>query len=181
VGASIAFEAGLNKYTRNEYVLLMYHIHIPLPDPMVNPATLARQQFYNVRSSPSYVVDGEASGGGGPADSAKTLFESKIDPMITKHMAEAPEAAIELSAQAARSTVKVKTTVSKVTSSSDKLRLQIALVEGHVRYSGENGPASTTWWCEPWQFHRCRPEASLKQSSPPPILPAFRSPYSVLR
>jgi hypothetical protein len=139
VGASIAFEAALNKYRSNEYILLSYHIHIPLPDPMVNPATLARQQFYSVRSSPSYFVDGEASGGGGSAEAAKTLFESKIDPMIAKHMDEAPEAAIELSAQAARSTVKVKTTVSKVASTSDKLRLQIALVEGHVRYSGENG------------------------------------------
>jgi hypothetical protein len=139
VGASIAFEAGLNKYRRNEYILLSYHIHIPLPDPMTNPATLARQQFYSVRSSPSYFVDGEASGGGGPADSAKTLFESKIDPMIAKHMDEAPEAAIELSAQAAKSAVKVKTTVSKVASTSDKLRLHIALVEEHVRYSGENG------------------------------------------
>jgi hypothetical protein len=139
VGASIAFEAALNKYRRNEYILLSYHVHIPLPDPMVNPATLARQQFYSVRSSPSYFVDGEGSGGGGSADSAKTLFESRIDPMIAKHMDEAPEAAIELAAQAAKSTVKVKTTVAKVAGTSDKLRLQIALVEGHVRYSGENG------------------------------------------
>jgi len=139
VGASIAFEAALNKYRRNEYILLAYHVHIPRPDPMVNPGTLARQQFYSVRSSPSYFVDGEASGGGGSADSARTLFESKIDPMIAKHMDEAPEAAIELTAQGAKSTVKIKTTVSKVASTSDKLRLQIALVEGHVRYSGENG------------------------------------------
>lgn len=139
MGASIAFEAALNKYTRNEYILLAYHVHIPRPDPMVNPATLARQQFYAVRSSPSYFVDGEASGGGGSADGAKNLFESKIDPMIAKHMEEAPEAAIALTAQAAPSTVKVKATVSKVTGASDKLRLQIALVEGHVRYSGENG------------------------------------------
>jgi hypothetical protein len=139
VGASIAFDAALNKYRREEYILLAYHVHIPLPDPMVNPATLARQQFYGVRSSPSYFVDGEASGGGGSADGAKALFESRIDPMIAKHMDEAPEAAIELTAQPDKATVKVKTTVSKVASTSDKLRLQIALVEGHVRYSGENG------------------------------------------
>ncbi len=111
MGASIAFEAALNKYRRNEYILLSYHVHIPLPDPMTNPATLARQQFYSVRSSPSYFVDGEASGGGGSADTAKMLFESKIDPMIAKHMDGAPEAAIGLTAQAAKSTVKVKTTV----------------------------------------------------------------------
>jgi hypothetical protein len=139
VGASIAFEAALNKYRRDEYILLAYHVHIPLPDPMVNPATLARQQFYSVRSSPSYFVDGEASGGGGSADGAQTLFESKIDPMIAKHMNDAPEASIQLTARADKSTVKVKTSVSKVASTSDKLRLQIALVEGHVRYSGENG------------------------------------------
>ena len=139
MGASIAFEAALNKYRRDEYILLAYHVHIPLPDPMVNPATLARQQFYGVRSSPSYFVDGEASGGGGSADGAENLFESKIDPMIARHMDEAPEATIQLAAQAADSTVRVKTTVSKVAGTSEKLRLQIALVEGHVRYSGENG------------------------------------------
>ncbi len=139
MGASIAFEAALNKYRRSEYILLAYHVHIPQPDPMVNPATLARQKFYGVRSSPSYFVDGEGSGGGGSADGAKSLFETKIDPMIAKHMDDAPEASIDLKAQASDSTVKVKTTVSKVNSKSDKLRLQIALVEGHVRYSGENG------------------------------------------
>jgi len=35
--------------------------------------------------------------------------------------------------------VKVKASVSKVTSKSDKLRLQIALAEDMVSYSGENG------------------------------------------
>lgn len=139
MGASIAFEAALEKYRREEYILLSYHIHIPLPDPMTNPAALARQQFYGVRGTPSYVVDGEASSGGGSADAAKLLFESKIDPMIAKHMAEAPESAIKITAQVDKSAIKVKTTVSKVASMSDKLRLQIALVEGHVRYSGENG------------------------------------------
>ena len=111
------------------------------PDPVIGSLSakdLERQQFYDVRSSPSYFIDGEASGGGG-ADAARMLFESKIDPMIANHMVEAPEAAIALTAQAAGSTVKVKTTVSQVARTSDKLRLQIALVERHVRYSGENG------------------------------------------
>jgi hypothetical protein len=139
VGASIAFEAGLEKYRREEYILLSYHVHIPRPDPMVNPATLSRQAFYGVRSSPSYFVDGESSGGGGSAEMAKTLFESKIDPMIARHVDQAPEASIDLAAQATGSTVTVKTSVSKVNSTSEKLRLHIALVEGHVRYSGENG------------------------------------------
>ena len=120
-------------------MLLSYHVHIPRPDPMVNPSTLARQSFYGVRSSPSYFVDGESSGGGGPADGAKALFESKIGPMIARHMEEMPEATISLKATTVGQTVKVKTTVSKITKKSDKLRLQVALVEDRVSFSGENG------------------------------------------
>jgi hypothetical protein len=139
VGAGLAFQAALDRYRREDLVLLSYHVHIPLPDPMVNPSTLARQAFYAVRSSPSYFVDGESSGGGGGAEQARMLFESKIDPLIAKHMEEQPEADISLKATTAGSTVKVKTTVSKITSKSDKLRLQIVLVEDQVPFSGENG------------------------------------------
>ncbi len=139
MGAGLAFQAALDRYRRTDLVLLSYHVHIPLPDPMVNPSTLARQAFYNVRSSPSYVVDGESSGGGGSADGAKALFESKIDPMIAKHMADKPEAAISLKAATVGSTVRVQAKVSKITSKSDKLKLQIALVEDQVPFSGENG------------------------------------------
>jgi hypothetical protein len=139
VGASLAFSAGLERYRREDYVLLSYHIHIPLPDPMTNPATLARQKFYGVNSTPSYYVDGEASGGGGSADSAKSIFETKIDPMVAKHLSEPPEASIKMTAKPTKNSVAVKVTVSKVTNKSDKLRLHIALVENLVRYSGENG------------------------------------------
>jgi hypothetical protein len=139
VGASLAFDAAQERYTRQDFVVLNYHVHIPLPDPMVNPATLKRQEFYSVRSSPSYFFDGDADGGGGSADAAKSIFDSKIDPAIEKHLAAPPEARIGLQARSTGSTVKVKATVSKVTSKSDKLRLQIVLAEDTVTYSGENG------------------------------------------
>jgi hypothetical protein len=129
----------LEKYRRDDYVLISYHVHIPLPDPMTNPATLARQKFYGVSSSPSYFVDGESSGGGGGADAAKSLFESRVDPMVVKHLSEPPEAALKLQAKTVGSTVKVTAAASKVTNTSAKLRLHVALVEDTVRYSGENG------------------------------------------
>ena len=139
MGAGLAFQAALDRYTRDDLVLLSYHVHIPRPDPMVNPSTLARQAFYAVRSSPSYFVDGESSGGGGSADGARALFESRIDPMIARHMGQNPEAAIALRATNTGATVKVKATVSQTASTSDKLTLQIALVEDQVGFSGENG------------------------------------------
>ena len=119
--------------------MLNYHVHIPLPDPMVNPATLKRQEFYSVRSSPSYAFDGEIDGGGGSAEMAKSIFDSRVEPRITKMLAERPGASIALKASSTGSTVKVSAKVSKVTSTSDKLRLQIALAEDMVAFSGENG------------------------------------------
>ena len=139
MGAGLAFDAAQERYTRQDFVVLNYHVHIPAPDPMVNPATLKRQEFYGVRSSPSYFFDGDADGGGGSAENAKSIFDSKIDPAIEKHLAAPPEARVGLQARSTGSTVKVKATVSKVTGKSDKLRLQIALAEDMVTYSGENG------------------------------------------
>lgn len=139
MGASLAFEAALNRYSRQNYVLLNYHVHIPQPDPMVNPSTLDRQKFYGVRSTPSYFIDGDQDGGGGSAESAGSIYERKVEPAIEKHLTMAPEAAIKLRATRAGDTVKVTAAVSTVKSKSDRLRLQIALVEDVVRYSGENG------------------------------------------
>jgi hypothetical protein len=175
VGASIAFEAALDRYRRDDYILLTYHLHIPRPDPMTSPSTLARQQFYGVRGTPSYYIDGDAGGGGGSADMAKSIFDTKVDPVVDKHLAVPAEAKIDLRATTTGSTVKVKTTVSKVTSKSDKLRLQVALVEESVRYSGENGtrfhemvvrslavPASA-----PAKSPAAAPAADTKPAAPP--------------
>ena len=139
MGAGLAFNAAQERYTRQDFIALNYHVHIPAPDPMVNPATLKRQEFYSVRSSPSYFFDGDSDGGGGSAENAKSIFESKVDPAIEKRLAEPPGARIALRATSTGTTVKVKADVSKVTSRSDKLRLQIALAEDMVTYSGENG------------------------------------------
>ena len=139
MGAGLAFNAAQERYTRQDFIALNYHVHIPAPDPMVNPATLKRQEFYSVRSSPSYFFDGDSDGGGGSAENAKSIFESKVDPAIEKRLAEPPGARIRLRATSTGTTVKVKADVSKVTSRSEKLRLQIALAEDMVTYSGENG------------------------------------------
>lgn len=139
MGAGLAFNAAHQRYTRQDFIWLNYHVHIPQPDPMVNPSGQKRQEFYGVRSSPSYFFDGEGDGGGGSAENAKNIFTSKVDPKIQKHLEEPPGAAITLRATQARGLVKAKANVSKVTSKSDKLRVHIVLAEEEVTYSGENG------------------------------------------
>ena len=139
MGAGLAFDAALERFTRQDFVVLNFHVHIPQPDPMVNPAAVKRREFYGVSSSPSYFFDGDPDGGGGSADNATSIFETKVGPTIEKHLAEQPGARIKLQATSTGSTVRVKADVSKVSSTSDKLRLQIALAEDVVTYSGENG------------------------------------------
>ena len=139
MGAGLAFGAALDRYSRQNYILLHYHVHIPQPDPMVNPSTLERQKFYGVRSSPSYFIDGDSDGGGGSADAARSLYDRKVEPIVEEHLAAPPDAALKLRATQTGATVKVRAEVSQVKSTSDKLRIQIALVEDEVRYSGENG------------------------------------------
>ena len=39
MGAGLAFDAAQERYTRQDFIVLNYHVHIPAPDPMVNPAT----------------------------------------------------------------------------------------------------------------------------------------------
>lgn len=139
MGAGLAFDAAHERYTRDDFILLNYHVHIPQPDPMVNPATVARRQYYAVNSSPSYFFDGDRDGGGGSADNAKSIFESKVDPAIEKRLAEQPGARIALQATAAPATVTVRATVSRLSAKAVKPRLQIVLAEESVTYSGENG------------------------------------------
>ncbi len=139
MGAGLAFDAAHERYSRQDFIWLNYHVHIPQPDPMVNPSTVARRTFYGVNSSPSYFFDGESDGGGGSAESAKNLFDSKVEPKIQAHLAMAPEAAVQIQATQAGNTVKAKATVSNVKSKSDKLRVQIVLAEESVTFSGENG------------------------------------------
>ena len=161
MGAGLAFGAGLDRYSRQNYILLHYHVHIPQPDPMVNPSTLERQKFYAVRSSPSYFIDGESDGGGGSADAAMSLYERKVEPVVEKHLAVPPEAALKLRAEQSGSKVSVRANVSGVKSKSDKLRLQVALVEDAVHYSGENGH----------RFHEMVVR-SLANGPPPPAPPS---------
>ena len=139
MGAGLAFDAAHERYSRQEFIWLNYHVHIPQPDPMVNPSVVARRTFYGVNSSPSYFFDGESDGGGGSAEGAKALFDSKVEPKIQAHLAMAPEAAVKIQATQVGGTVKAKATVSNVKSTSDKLRVQIVLAEEMVTYSGENG------------------------------------------
>jgi tetratricopeptide (TPR) repeat protein len=138
VGADLAFEAVLTRYERRDVAVLMYHLHIPRPDPMTNAATQNRAGFYGVRSVPSYMIDGQAGGGGGSRGQSEMVY-NRFNPRIEKRLEVPGQAEIKLETALDGGVVKVRATVAKVEGQSPNLKLNLALVEKTLHYGGENG------------------------------------------
>jgi transcription termination factor NusB len=140
VGADLAWDAALERFSRQDVALLVYHEHIPGPDAMTNPSSVKRLGFYGVRGVPTFYIDGVTDGaGGGGAEQAESIYAKRIEPAVEKALATAPGAKVSLAATITGSTIAVKAGVGPVAGKSEKLRLQIALVEEHRTYSGANG------------------------------------------
>jgi thiol-disulfide isomerase/thioredoxin len=140
VAADVAFDALEKTYKPSEVVLLEYHVHVPRPDPLTNPDTMARLEYYKqIEGTPTAVFDGKASPGGGGrlADSREsyTLFREAVETMLEKNAG----AKIELAATRQGSDINIKANVSDLAKTGDKIRLRFVLVEERIRYAGGNG------------------------------------------
>lgn len=139
VGADLAFEAAMERYARKDLAVVMYHQHVPQPDPMTNPDTQARSKYYGVTGVPTYAVDGETlRGGGGGREGTKGIFD-RIEPPIDKGLDLPAEARLSVNAGVTGRSVNVRTTVDSVKSESKDLKVHVLLVEKELKYSGENG------------------------------------------
>jgi len=139
VAADLAIEGAMQRYSPPDFAVLIYHIHIPQPDPMANPSTLSRSAFYGVKAVPSAFIDGAPDGrGGGSREDSEAVYE-RFNSAIEDRLEVAPGARITLETLLKGSEVHVKAAVDQVRSESRSLRLQIALVEDELRYTGENG------------------------------------------
>ncbi len=132
--ADVALDAAMERFGKRDLVVLMYHEHIPEPDPMANPVTLKRLLFYGAMGTPTLEVDGESLTGGGSRSDAPSFY-ARVQPKIEAELKSAPGASLTVSASRSGSVV----TVHARAESAKPLRLQIALAEKQLRYSGENG------------------------------------------
>ncbi|MFN4260191.1 MAG: hypothetical protein ACK4RK_12915 [Gemmataceae bacterium] len=141
VAADLAFDAIDKTYKPTDVVLLQYHLHIPGPDPLTNPDTVARSDFYGeeIEGTPTIFFNGKprASGGGGVDDSEEKYqqYRKVIDPLLET------TTPIHLKADVKRAGDKltIAATASDIAKPSDQLRLRLALAEKQVRYTGSNG------------------------------------------
>jgi len=145
VAADVAFDALLKTYQPKDVVLVQYHIHIPGPDPMTNPATLARWNYYRqkfpdaIRGVPSSLFNGspKAGGGGGMANSL-AKYNQYCDVINGLLNSSSP---IALSGRVTRDGDVIKMDVevqgAKTGGDSD-LKLRLLLIEKEIKFVGSN-------------------------------------------
>jgi len=145
VASDVAFDALLKSYPATELVLLQYHMHIPGPDPLTNPSTIARWDYYKekfpqaMRGTPSTVFNGKPSnGGGGGMGQAKAMFDNytaTINPLLEE------ETTIKITGSAALKgeKISIKVDVDGVPEPGENVKLRVILVEDTVKHVGGNG------------------------------------------
>ena len=139
VGADLAFDAAMERYSRKDVAVVMYHQHVPRPDPMTNNDTQARSKYYAVGGVPTYFIDGAAvKFNGAGRDGTKGVWEHIQSP-IEKDLGTAAEAKISVRASASGNAVSVSASIDGVKSESKDLRVHVLLLEKEITYSGENG------------------------------------------
>ncbi len=136
VGADLGFDGLLETYPAKYLVILEYHLPIPRPDPMMNPATKKRQDYYGVNSTPTVVIDGnkDMSGGGsrGMAEGKYKQYKAEIDPLLTA----APGAVLKARAAQAGDIIKVEYDLGPALAGAE---YSIVLVQREESYKGSNG------------------------------------------
>jgi len=138
VAADLAADLAMERYNRQELAVIIYHEHIPQPDPMTTPQTTARFKYYAGTGVPTLAIDGVSTVGGGARNATRGVYD-RITKVIEKKLEVPAEAKLKLDAKLDGTIVRANCTVDGVTSESPDLKLHIVLVEGKLRYTGENG------------------------------------------
>jgi len=138
VAADLGFDGVLEAFDEKYAIVLEYHLPIPRPDPMMNPATKLRAGYYGARSTPTTLFEGEKKlGGGGGKGNAENKFNDYSEE-VKKIIAQTPNVKLKVNAS-------LKSDIVKVTWSSDKklenVDYNFALVQEEVKHKGGNGVA----------------------------------------
>ncbi len=137
-GFDVAMDAAMERYPRRDVAVLMYHEHIPEPDPLTNPSTVQRLSFYDVRGTPTLAIDGETTTGGGTREGAKGIYE-RFFPKMDADLKTSPGISVALTASRDGQQITAHVRVDPLSHGTKTMRLEIVLVEKQVRYSGESG------------------------------------------
>jgi hypothetical protein len=140
VAADLAFDALGKAFKPSEVVRLEYHLHIPRPDPLTNPASEARQAYYAkaIEGTPTVLLNGKAlASGGGDAAAGWEKYDEYVEDLLP--LLETPaKAKLQATAKRKENKIQIDVTASDVKADGEDLRLRVAVVEERVAYAGGN-------------------------------------------
>lgn len=136
VGADLGFDGLIDAFPAKYLAVLEYHLPIPRPDPMINPAARRRQVYYAVKSTPTAIIDGDKviAGGGGRGISGEKFkqFAAEIEARVNA----VPGVSLKVAASRAGDAVKVECGFDRIVPGA---RYLVVLVQKEEKYKGSNG------------------------------------------
>jgi thiol-disulfide isomerase/thioredoxin len=136
VGADLAFDGLIESVPADYLAILEYHLPIPRPDPIMNPATKKRQDYYGVNSTPTIIIDGDKKlVGGGSRGMAEGKYK-EYRAGIEARLAAVPTVALKAKASRAGDAVKVEASFDKVVPGAE---YYVVLIQREEKYKGSNG------------------------------------------
>lgn len=135
VAADLAFDGLLESHPTTTLVVLEYHLPIPAPDPMMNPASKQRQDHYGVNSTPTVLFDGQdkLTGGGGRSGAAQRY--KQFAARIAEKVDAAPGASLKVQASRRGDRVDAAFDLGKALPGVD---YHLALAQGQQEHKGGN-------------------------------------------
>jgi tetratricopeptide (TPR) repeat protein len=98
VGGDLAVEGLLESDPRTELVALAFDLHIPEPDPLTNPDTVAEAALYGIAHTPSYVLDGASLPIYGADRFGSEKLYKQMAPLVDEEAASPSHVTLQLSA-----------------------------------------------------------------------------------
>ena len=163
VAPDLAVESLLGTYSPEDLVVLEYDEHIPRPDPLANPDSVGRAGTYRVGTTPEAFLDGEELPVVGASRSDVENVVVSFADAVEEQASTPPGVGLALRVQRgergilqATADLSPQVPVAAGRALPRRTLVHLALVEDHVRYSGENGI----------RFHRMVVRALSQASGP---------------
>lgn len=144
VASDLALDAAMQRYG-NHVISLVYHEHIPQPDPMVAANNNDRRLYYSVNGVPTFEIDGSmvanaaGSNPGGGGRTNTTMVYNNYKASIDKMLEQPARAALTVGATGEGDQISVTVNVTSLPAGAKDLRLHIVLAEKELKFTGENG------------------------------------------
>ena len=139
VPLDIAAEALRRSFSPQELIVIKYHEHAPLVDPLANDGTMERLSAYAGKGTPMLYVNGfEVPGVGGTVLQASSHI-ARLRGGIENELKKKAPASIKLSATREGDDIEIKAAVTGIKTTDNDPRLYLVLVENGIEFPAMNG------------------------------------------